>query len=285
MPTVKDLFTYAKYLPEPEAGLDVFGRTSRYINSETNKPFHVIRAVNNVAPAILPNANSELFFEIHARVLKLDKPIAISEEEEDGFRLLTSSFVQGYNGDPNVLLNFSYSTRPIDRSSLKVATRIKGMQSLCKKLGITFTKERAESLVYVIYTYLSVREVKIATSKAISYVIKADEAVKVDDYSDFDKLWDDDTTTAPPVVVTNSSPTNEQLINAANQVQEKIKAATLLLNEWNNATAARTKTAKRKALDPLVTELKAMPDSAFEGLTDQENEQLDTLLELPAFNG
>lgn len=285
MPTVKDLFTYAKYLPEPEAGLDVFGRTSRYINSETNKPFHVIRAVNNVAPAILPNANSELFFEIHARVLKLDKPIEISEEEEDGFRLLTSSFVQGYNGDPDVLLNFSYSTRPIDRSSLKVATRIKGMQSLCKKLGITFTKERAESLVYVIYTYLSVREVKIATSKAISYVIKADEAVKVDDYSDFDKLWDDDTTTAPPVVVTNSSPTNEQLINAANQVQEKIKAATLLLNEWNNATAAMTKTAKRKALDPLVTELKAMPDSAFEGLTDQENEQLDTLLELPAFNG
>lgn len=192
MPTVKDLFTYAKYLPEPEAGLDVFGRTSRYINSETNKPFHVIRAVNNVAPAILPNANSELFFEIHAAVLALDKPIAISEEEEDGFRLLTSSFVQGYNGDPDVLLNFSYSTRLIDRSSPKVAARIKGMQSLCKKLGITFTKEMAESLVYVIYTYLSVREVKIATSKAISYVIKADEAVKVDDYSDFDKLWDDE---------------------------------------------------------------------------------------------
>ena len=285
MPTVKDLFTFAKFLPEPEDGLDVFGRTSRYINSETNKPFHVIRAVNNVAPAILPNANSELFFEIHARVLKLDKPIAISEEEEDGFRLLTSSFVQGYNGDPNVLLNFSYSTHLIDRSSPKVAARIKGMQSLCKKLGITFTKERAESLVYVIYTYLSVREVKIATSKAISYVIKADEAGKVDDYSDFDKLWDDDTTTAPPVVVTNSSPTNEQLINAANQVQEKIKAATLLLNEWNNATAARTKTAKGKALNPLVTELKAMPESAFEGLTDQENEQLDILLELPAFNG
>lgn len=216
--TIQELFNFGtNIMPEPfstdNTAPTVFFRPAAYYNSD-NKMFFSPRLINGKASKILPKANAPLFNKLHAAVLALDNPMSLTEAEVAGFNLLTAGFVT-YDGEPDVLIDASVTTSRINLANPNVVRNLKGLRTLCKRLGVDFTMKDAEGLENTIFTYLCKHEVKITQAEIKSFAVSSDAK----DYSDFKNMWDDEDDDFDGETESNTQPDAAALAEAAKKAE------------------------------------------------------------------